>query len=472
MRINFGRKENKEERQKRSRERRSWKLPRMSFAKVDADKDVTDFAVSVRLSEPIMKLGDASEQYAWRKNLFLNIACAMVLLAASGFFCFTIYEPGLILSCLPCFVVFMLMTTLEDALPGRAKLIAAAACALALIAGAVIFRGIIFGGLGMLVDRFYDVAEEAQAYIYERPSIKGNDTEAAGRIGLVWVSAFVGYIASLPPARMRRGVCVAVTIIVMLAFAYYGLVPSAICAAIMAAALMMAASRGSLLPALPIMLIVLILFGAIMLINPGENIAISRADENMRDRFAMRSALIKGPDDMQDDQGMDEWSFEDPEDPESRFDRETVFDGEYGTFAVAGVLALLAASIGAAAYLIHKYLSRRREENRRNIDSSDAKEAVTAMFPYALKWLRGLGIEQTDMAVTSMIPALKETFSTEYSDRFADMYTIWSEAAYSDHPVTEDARLLMEGFMNDTIEQTKKKCKLKDRLRFSFRYAL
>lgn len=472
MRINFGRKENKEERQKRSKERRSWKLPRMSFTKADADKDLTDFAVSVRLSEPIMRLGDASEQPAWRKNLFLNITCAMVLLAAAGFFCFTIYEPGLILYCLPCFVVFMLLTTLEDALPGKVKLIAVAAGALALIACAVVFRGIIFGGLAMLVDRFYDVAEEAQAYIYERPSAEGSDTETAGMIGLAWASAFAGYIASLPPARMRRGVCVAVAVIAMLAFAYYGLIPSAVCVAVFAVALMAAASRGGILPVLPVILVVLIFFGAIMIIDPGESYSISRADENLRDRFALRSALIEGPDSMSDNQGMDEWNFEDPENPENRYDRETIFDGEYGTFAIAGILVLIAAAIGAAVYLIHRYLNRRREENRRNIDSSDAKEAVTAMFPYALKWLRGLGIEQTDMAVTSMIPALEEAFSTEYSDRFSDMYSMWSEAAYSEHPVTEDARLQMEGFMNDTIKQTKEKCKLKDKLRFRFRYAL
>ena len=52
------------------------------------------------------------------------------------------------------------------------------------------------------------------------------------------------------------------------------------------------------------------------------------------------------------------------------------------------------------------------------------------------------------------------------------MYELWSEAAYSDHQVSEDSRILMNAFMKDTISTVKKNSKLKDKLRMHFRYAL
>lgn len=53
-----------------------------------------------------------------------------------------------------------------------------------------------------------------------------------------------------------------------------------------------------------------------------------------------------------------------------------------------------------------------------------------------------------------------------------DMYDIWKEAAYSDHDVTEESRVSMEAFVEDTVEAVNKKCKLGDKLRLTLRYAL
>ena len=68
--------------------------------------------------------------------------------------------------------------------------------------------------------------------------------------------------------------------------------------------------------------------------------------------------------------------------------------------------------------------------------------------------------------------ALKREFSDTYSERFMDMYDIWKEAAYSDHDVTEESRVSMEAFVEDTVEAVNKKCKLGDKLRLTLRYAL
>ena len=52
------------------------------------------------------------------------------------------------------------------------------------------------------------------------------------------------------------------------------------------------------------------------------------------------------------------------------------------------------------------------------------------------------------------------------------MYSVWNEATYSDHDVSERTRLVMETFMKDTIEQVNKKSKFMDKLRLKLKYAL
>ena len=266
---------------------------------------------------------------------------------------------------------------------------------------------------------------------------------------------------------MRRAVSGAIAIIIMLVFAYYGIVPSAICIAVMTAALITAVARGNMLSFIPVILAALVLFGAIMLVDPGENYGISRMNENFRDRFALDSALLESDysqyDDMEED--YDESEYDEEEDYEED-------EPEIVTYAVIGFIILAVAAIGAVAYLLYRRISKKRAQIRKGIDSTDAREAVMAMFPYAVRWLKGYGIEQTEPSFASMEPALKSTFSESYANFFMDMYKVWSEAAYSDHDVTDRTRLVMETFTKDTVNQVKNKCKLRDKLKLKLLYAL
>jgi hypothetical protein len=205
-----------------------------------------------------------------------------------------------------------------------------------------------------------------------------------------------------------------------------------------------------------------------MLVDPGENYGISRMNENFRDRFALDSALLDSDYSQYDDMEEDYDELEDEEEEEEYEEDEP----EIVTYAVIGFIILAVAALGAAAYLLYRRISKKRAENRKGIDSPDAREAVTAMFPYAVRWLKGYGIEQTEPSFTSMEPALKSVFSESYATLFMDMYKVWSEAAYSDHDVTDRTRLVMEAFTRDTVTQVKNKCKLRDKLRLHLRYAL
>ena len=251
------------------------------------------FGARVYSSEPILKMEEPNKQAAWKTGLVSNIACAILLTTIPALFCMSIDSPEFIPFVLTCPVIFMVIATIDSVKPGKIRWIASAAAAVILLAAAIIWRTEIFGGFSMLVNRFYDTAEEAQAYLYDRLPAGYDATDGEAKAGLAWASAFLGLIGALPPAKMRRAVSGAIAIIIMLVFAYYGIVPSAICIAVMTAALITAVARGNMLSFIPVILAALVLFGAIMLVDPGENYGISRMNENFRDRFALDSALLE-----------------------------------------------------------------------------------------------------------------------------------------------------------------------------------
>lgn len=426
------------------------------------------FRAMVHSSAPILKLEEPKKQAAWQNDLVSNIACAILLMTIPALFCMSIDSPELIPFVLTCPLIFMVIATIGSVKPGKVKWIASAVTAVILLAVAVIWRTEIFGGFSMLINRFYDAAEDAQAYLYDRLAAGYDATDGEGKAGLAWAAAFLGLIAALPPAKMRRAVSGAIAIIVMLAFAYYGLIPSAICITVMIAALITAVSRGNMLSFIPVILAALVLFGAVMLVDPGESYGISRMNENFRDRFAFKSALLESDYSQYDDMEEDYDEIEDEEEVEDYEEDEP----EIVTYAVIGFIILAVAAIGAVAYLLYRRISKKRAQIRKGIDSTDAREAVMAMFPYAVRWLKGYGIEQTEPSFASMEPALKSTFSESYANFFMDMYKVWSEAAYSDHDVTDRTRLVMETFTKDTVNQVKNKCKLRDKLKLKLLYAL
>ena len=479
MKVIKKKKEKKEkirikERRKGRKERPEGFKVRNPFSKHAAAAGKTSekdrFGANVYSDEPILRLKDVKEQAAWKQDLVLNCSCALLVTTALALFCMFIDSPELIPFVLACPVVFMIIATIGSVKPGVARWLAAGVVSVILLAVAIVWRSDIFGGLSELVNMFYDTAEEAQAYVYDRLAVDSSVTEGSYRVGMTWISALMGMAAALPPVKVRRAFSGLIAIAIMLALAYYGMEPSSICIAVMIAALIAAVSRGNIKSILPVALAALLLFGAVVLVDPGESYTVSRINENLRDRFALHSALLETDESLYDETEEDfEEDMEDEEDPETGDSEET---SEYGKYALYGLIILAVAALGITAFLLIRRFIKKRAQNRRGINSDDSREAVTAMFPYAVRWLKGYGIEQPDPSFSSMEHALKKEFSDTYSDRFMDMYDIWNEAAYSDHDVTEESRISMEAFVEDTVAEVNKKCKLRDKLRLTLRYAL
>lgn len=428
------------------------------------------FGATIRSSQPIMKLREDEEKKLWKKEILLNVSCGILITAFICLFLMATDYPEYCLFAIPAFVVFMAVTTLGSIKPGKVKWITAGVMALILIAVAIIWRSVIFGGLAMVINLFYDVAEEMQAYLYNRFEIGDSASDMDARLGVAWISCVLGLLAALLPAKARPGIAMILSIIAMFAFAYYGLIPSWIFIAVLLVTLMLTISGGNLISRLAVILTVMIVFGAIVLIDPGENLGISRMDENFRDKFALKSAFLE-----QQDFGYDDFSgFTDPEEQQTEDEEQTEspLEGEYATYYIIGIIAAIVLALGVLIFLFIRRLLRRRAENREGIDSEDLKESVVAMFPYTVRWLRCYGVEPPSTAFTSMVPGISREFSEDYARRFFVMYKMWSEAAYSDHKVSEKDHHEMDSFMNDTIDMVNRKSSFGEKLKLKFKYAL
>lgn len=431
------------------------------------------FEVSVRNDEPILKCPDEDAETGWKNYLVLNISGACILVTVLSIFLTAAYAGSLIPFTAAGMILYLGITMAEAVKPGKLRWIIAVAAAVILIATVAVWHAKIGGGLAILSGYFYDMAEQAQAYLYDRFTVSEEammSSVLCTRLAVIWLSCLAGLILALPPARYRRGVSVFLAGFVMIAFAYYGLIPSWICIGILILAGIIAVSKGSLLSSVPLLLIAVLLFGAVMLISPGESLTISRADETFRDKFALRSSFIESPEDQMND--LTELQKEDLLEEEQEQQEEENNSASLKMIRTIAVLFFILAAVTAAAVLLWRKLKKRIDMNRAGIDAVDNREAIKAMFPYCVRWLQSYGIEAAGKPFSALTPEVREEMSREYAYRYEDMYDLWQEASYSDHEMSDDQRKEMSGFMHETIDIIREGSDFKDRILTKIRYAL
>ena len=429
------------------------------------------FVANVRFSEPILSVTALSKVSVWRRDLPYNIAIGLLLLSFFSIFCMMIDEPLLIAFACPAVIVYTALAMLDSFDKSNIRYIACGVIAVLLIAAAVIFHGKIGPGFAYIMDEFYDVAEDAQAYIYDRFSGGDSASEADCYIAMIWISSLLGMLMAAIPARFRRIAGMVLTAVVILALAYYGIEPSWLCICAMVLALLLTLAKDNIFAALPLLLAAVILFGAVILIDPGESYTISRMDENTRDRIAFHSALLEsGTSETPDLSGAD--SLAEQEEAESEG---SPFSGENAAYYWIGLGVAILALLGAVAFIIIRNYKRRQALVRKGLDSKDPREAVTAMFPYSVRWIKAAGLESPETReepFSAMTDDIRRVYDGGYASRFDEMYSLWREAAYSDHDISEDDRAAMDRFTKDTVTVVSDKLKTGQKLRMRFKHAL
>ena len=446
-----------------------------AFGLIDSYED--SFEVNVRNEDSLIRpLNIAGEKRLWLRDVQTNLASGFIIMSLLCLILAAAGEAGKILFVIPGLIIYMLIATLgskDDDRIRRIRLYVSIAIAVLLVAALIVLRKYIGNGLELIMNSLYDYAEAAQAYVYDRFEIGStgdNNPYLCMMLGTLWISLLTGLVTAYPSAAARRIIALAAAVFSMLAFAYYGLIPSWVCIAVIAAALIFVLSRGSILSTLAVFAAVLVVFGAVMLIDPGESYGISRVDENFRDRFAFKSSYLE-----RDAESINDLTEieEQQQDQQNRNTGEgSEFFEEHRGLVVVIVLILILAAIGAAVWMFMQRIKKRQAEHRAGIDSSDPKQAIIAMFPYAVRWLQPAGIDTSGKTFPSLVPAIRSDVSEEYADRYAGMYELWKEAAYSDHEMSEDNRTEMNSFLSDTIAMIKDRGDLSTRIATIVKYAL
>ena len=430
------------------------------------------FDVNVRNAETGIRLIDQKKANPWvLREMPHEIATAVSLMSVFALLLAAAEQASAIPFLLAGVIVYTVLTFLEEKLDGRIRLYVAAGIFVALVVLGIVLRKYLWGGIGLIMNSVYDASEATQAYIYERFNIGSTADEHSVmcvRTAAAFLSSALGLLAALPPAAIRRAVGLGAAIYAMILFAYYGIIPAAVCVAIIIVALVFVLARGGILSALPVLLASLALFGIIMLISPGESYGISRADENFRDRFALRSAYLEN-DMYQDYQDELNDPYEDQD--ETTEDNGQIFSEHKWLLPLIIALLVLAGLI-VAAYLFYKRYRRRRDANREGIDSDDPRTAIVAMFPYAVRWLKAADLDVAGKNFASLVEPLRKDVSEQYSKYFSSMYVLWREAAYSDHEMHVEKKEAMHEFMEETANMVKRDLNWKDKIITAFKYAL
>ena len=137
--------------------------------------------------------------------------------------------------------------------------------------------------------------------------------------------------------------------------------------------------------------------------------------------------------------------LEDLNDPSTETPQDDTLSGIPRKFLGLVIALLIIAVIAAAVFLLWRRIDKKRKALREGIDSHDPRTAVTALFPYTVRWLKAGGIDTDAHPFSELTPYIAGEYSQDYANRYRKMYILWREAAYSDHRIDEQTKNSMAG---------------------------
>ena len=336
----------------------------------------------------------------------------------------------------------------------------------------VILHSEIFDGMHLVMNSLFEASEKTQAYIYEKFEIvrdPGTYLECM-KYAVLETGIVVGSVLSFIPVKAMRWICGGVCVLCAGCFAYFGILPQAVPAMITVIALTAVMAGSKLKAVLPVMVAGTLIFALILTISPGENKAVSKIDENLRDKLATSTVSIQGNEQTKSEQENKE---KNKDNSDGSGDQSFLGGGikNMKVWIVLGLI-LLTAMILFIPAVIHDRLEKKRKKNRQGINSKDPKAAVCAMFPYTVKWLKEAGLKTGNVPFADLVEGVREISTDEYSREYSKMLIKWKEAAYSDYDLNEEDRSAMKDFMERTIADVREKMSFAEKMRVRFVTAL
>ena len=338
-------------------------------------------------------------------------------------------------------------------------------------------------GAALLCNRLFELSESVNPYIYERFSVPaGTDVLPAV---LLAAAACVSWTVFL--VLSRRRVPVLLTALAAAGFqVYFGVSLPAWGNVVLFAFLgfLLFPQPASLRSALCFVLSVLLVSVLVSVFLPGVDEATEAASERVRDRFSriLRQAsetAEEPPAEGMETRHVNTRSLLTGEN-EARTGRsyrlvtveeEQISRPHWIDYLKIVLLLLLSVALVAAPFVPLAILNARKKKARQArsvFRSANANEAVCAMFAHIIRWLRLTGHDAGNLLYREWDGMLSGQISGEYARRYARCAALFEEAAYSDHPMGEEARAEMLTLLEETEKTLYSQADRK--LRFRLRY--
>lgn len=355
----------------------------------------------------------------------------------------------------------------------------------AVVAMVVIMRESIGTGVQLFANDIYDVAEDSQGYIYDRYSV--NVDEAGYRFYRMITAILLSMICAAAVSfitfeKVRAIVVICAFGFVVFLHTYYGIKPDFLWMMIFTAMMIVTLSdvfirggrtffQGSGLLLGCAAIIVALTF----LIAPNDSARVSELNEQLRDRFSLRTAFITNNNNSgeSDDGERAEKEKNDEKDLKDKND-----GGENGSrvnlLQIVVVLVISAAAVVLTVLFIWKrsILERKRKKNRKGIDSPDNTEAVHSMFIYLMRWLTAAGISKENAPFSDCVGALNDAMPEGYSSEYKTWFKMWQEATFGNKKFSDEQRDLMKSFMDRTSKYLWSKATFKEKYDYKYKFAL
>ena len=343
----------------------------------------------------------------------------------------------------------------------------AALCLAAVVLVLLFFLPAARESLKCLLNRLFSASEAVNTYVYDRFSIAA---DASPTLALLLLGGLMAVLLLL--SFLRRSRLIPFLFALLLAFAeiWLGLTPPPLLNALFFVLLMLLVLRiRDPRNAGAVLLASAAVFLFISAVFPGVNAAQEEQSELARDRLDVLEQRITGTyaeenstaqsarEENRLHEGADAGSKDD-----TRNDRgyQHLYEQEQQIsrpqrvrylkiiLLTLGILALL--TLPFAPFLFFNAKRKRSLARRAEFASPDCAEAIRAMFLHLTAYLDACGMGAGNCSFSRWPERLSGHMPADYVQEYRYAASLFSEAAYSTHPMTEEQRTNMEKFLDET----------------------
>lgn len=367
-------------------------------------------------------------------------------------------------------------------LPGRA----ARGLGIAVVLGAAlafVLLSSVRDGAAALINRLYDASEAVNAYAYDRFAVAD---EAAVNAALIWLAVPGGILCAL--AARRRLCALALFFALAFAEAYFGVTPPMWQNLLIFALLALLSAQGKTDAESGALLVGIACAAlAVFLLAPRPNAAVEAYSEQLRDELgaaAMRvTRQVSPPEDetnrVREESRQHEESARADEalsGTAQEFERRTQDEEElalpqridYLKIALWLLLAVAALTVPFVPFWLLERAKRRAAETRAAFADADNAAAIRAMFAHTMDWLRAGGLQTENRPFAQCEEAVEALTSRPFAERYASAASIWQEAAYSDHAMSDEQRKIVRELLDAAAATLYEKADRRTRFRMKY----